>query len=176
MSRMSSVLGVIALTLVGLAGTASAQQPPSEAYPPSAPILEIDPLACNATKITGEVEVVQPGSTVTVTLTSAASGWKRLAPVAGPVTVTATAKGEAFFTLALPTGTIGSFVVTATGVDAAGNPFTLSGKVKLVECTPLPSTGSNATGPLLRLGALAAMLGAMLVVGTSRRRRAIVSA
>lgn len=167
---MMRILKVVSLMLLigTVSGTAAHAQ--NEAYPPSIVILELDPLACDATAITGEVEFLKPGSEATITLDAAASGWKALAPIAS-TTVTANAKGEAFFTLTVAPGTYGTFTVTATGLDTNGDPVTVTGSVTLVKCLPLPDTGSNSTGMFLNIGAVALMAGLMLVVATTRRRR-----
>lgn len=132
--------------------------PPMEAYPPSDVVVLIDPLACDATTITGVVEVVKPGSSVTVSINPS-------------TTVTADANGRAVFSLNVAPGTYGTFTITATGIKTDGSPFSESASVTLVECAPLPETGTSNTGTMLMVGAAAVMLGSTLVVGALRRRR-----
>lgn len=176
MSKMVKILGLALLMVAGFASSAHAttSEDDDEAYPPRIVIIELDPLACDATKITGEVEFLLPGSEITVTLDAAASGWKALAPLA-TTTATANEDGEAFFTLTVPAGTYGTFTVTASGLDTNGDEVTVSGTVTLVKCQPLPETGSSSTGNFLNIGAVALMGGLMLVVATMRRRRSVAA-
>jgi LPXTG-motif cell wall-anchored protein len=172
MARTIKVLGLM-LLIATMSGTAARAQ--SESYPPSNVLLALDPVACDATAITGAVEFLQPGSEATITLDAAASGWKALAPIAS-TSVTVNGEGQAAFTLTVPTGAYGTFTVSVAGLDSNGDPVSVSGSVTLVKCVPLPDTGSNSTGMFLSIGAVAVMAGLMLVVATTRRRRSSATA
>lgn len=164
MNKLWKALAVIGACVavaapVSIAGAGDGMvDPPKEAYPPSDVVVLIDPLACDATAVSGAVEVVMPGSTVHVSLNPS-------------TTVTADAEGRATFSLSVPAGTYGTHTVTATGTKTDGTPFSVSASVTLVKCVPLPETGTSNTGTMLMIGAGALMLGSTLVVGAIRRRR-----
>ena len=166
---MKKILSVVAVVLGMLATAPIANAQSNEAYPPRDVLLTVNPHACDATSITGTVTGAQPGTEVTVSL-SAASGWKALAPVASD-SGTADASGSMSFTLSVADGTYGTFTVTATGTNTNGDPFSVTSTVDLIECKPLPDTGSNSTGTFLNIGAVALMAGLLFVVGAARRRR-----
>ena len=69
-------------------------------------------------------------------------------------------------------------MVTATGTDPGGNPVTLTAAInvlgQVVPAGPLPSAGSDTWG-LVRAGAMAIVLGAVLVVIVLRRRHRAVA-
>lgn len=164
---------LLAVLLVGLFGATSARATTpgtSEAYPPNEVFLAVIQPKCNPTSVGGTVRGALPGSTVTVTLTGPAAGWRATPPVS-TVTITVDAEGNGSFTLPVPAGSIGTYTVTATGLRSDQTEFTLTQPVSFEECPPLPQTGSDATGTIVKLAALAAVGGLGLVLLASRRRR-----
>lgn len=211
---------VLTGAVLGLAGSALLALPAAAAIPdPYGPDPTPGSLSTSSTTVeAGEAVTVfgrgfQPGSTVTLTVTLAAAGFGRFETDSAPApmgsvlaagttraaaasvqrfaaaqTVTADAAGS--FTTSVVLNQVGRNVITATGIDAAGNPRTLSTSVLVVAAGSgdgsgdgssgtgpgsdngvggLPNTGADLTVPAVVGGALVLLGGAALLA--SRRRK-----
>ena len=139
LARLSAaIMAVLALILIPM-GAAGAQ----EAYPPDAIVNLIDPFGCAPTGISGGIGKVQPGSTLTGTLSI--SGVQ-----VDQSTATVPASGNARYSVVVPPNTFGPAVVTASGTNTAGQPFTLETTGTIAPCprrcrrpaAPAPARGS----------------------------------
>ena len=177
---LKRVLAVMALTVLGMAAPAFAQQ-----YPPSVNFLTIS----DATPSPGETitltgQTFQAGSTVTLTLHSE------------PVTLgsaTADAAGKMALQATIPSDTpLGSHTITADGTAPDGSPLSLSVSLTVVPAAANGGTGANngngnGSGNLPRTGAewtllltklgigLAAAGGVFVAVAAKRRKSALVA-
>ena len=168
LARLSAVIvGVLALVLIPL-GAAHAQT--DEDYPPDAVVNVIDPFGCAPTGISGVIGAVQPGSTLTGTLfISGVQVYQS--------STTAPANGNVRYSVVVPPNTFGPAVVTASGTNTAGQPFTLETAGTIAPCpAELPRTGNSGTGTWMTLGIAAVLAGGFLVVVSARRRRGTAGA
>jgi hypothetical protein len=141
--------------------------PPAEAYPPAAIINLLDPFGCDASRISGNIGAVLPGSTVTLQLLRAGSD-----VVLTSVPATAGADGHAIYVIPVPPNSSGAVVVRATGTNTLNQPFRIETSATIEACPPaLPSTGNSGIGNWLRGGTAAVLAGAAMVVVAMRRRR-----
>jgi len=180
---LKRVIAVMALTVLGMAAPAFAQQ-----YPPSVNFLTIS----DATPSPGETitltgQTFQAGSTVTLTLHSE------------PVVLgsaTADAAGKMALQATIPSDTpLGSHTITADGTAPDGSPLSLSVSLTVVPAQGggnaqgnqggnqggnsgnLPRTGSEWTLFLAKLGiGLAAAGGVFVAIAAKRRKSAPVTA
>ena len=161
LARLSAaIMAVLALILIPM-GAAGAQ----EAYPPDAIVNIIDPFTCSPGAISGGIGRVQPGSTLTGTLTI--SGVQ-----VSQSTATAPASGNVRYSVVVPPNTFGPAVVTASGTNTIGQPFTLQTTGSIVPCpAALPQTGNSDTRTWITLGVAALLAGGFLVVVSARRRQ-----
>ena len=177
---LKRVLAVMALTVLGMAAPAFAQQ-----YPPAVNFLTIS----DATPSPGETitltgQTFQAGSTVTLTLHSE------------PVVLgsaTADAAGKMALQATIPSDTpLGSHTITADGTAPDGSPLSLSVSLTVVPAAANGGTGANngngnGSGNLPRTGAewtllltklgigLAAAGGVFVAVAAKRRKSALVA-
>ncbi|MGH9246016.1 MAG: LPXTG cell wall anchor domain-containing protein [Acidimicrobiales bacterium] len=154
-----TLLAAVLLVVLG-AGAADAQE-----YPPQPDFLTVsDSTVFVGQTITVTARTFQPGSTVQFAIN----------PPLG--SGTANADGIASISATIPSLSAGQHTITATGVDTAGAPLTVSGTVTVVVPAeaPLPVTGANSL-PLARIGIVAVAAGGLLVL-FSRKRRAAIAA
>jgi len=156
----AAIMAVLAMMAIPI-GAAGAQ----EAYPPAAIINQIDPFGCAPTGISGGIGTVQPGSTLTGTLTiSGVQVFQSSAIVP--------ASGNARYSVVVPPNTFGPAVVTASGTNTAGQPFTLETTGTIAPCPPaLPQTGGSGAQTWVTLGVGAVLAGGFLIAVSARRRR-----
>jgi len=159
----AAIMAVVAIILIPI-GAAGATPDP-EAYPPDAITNLIDPFGCAPTGISGVIGSVQPGSTLTGTLfISGVQVYQS--------STTAPASGNVGYSVVVPPNTFGPAVVTASGTNTAGQPFTLETTGTIAPCPEeLPQTGGSGTGRWITLGVAAVLAGGFLVVVSTRRRR-----
>jgi LPXTG-motif cell wall-anchored protein len=166
-------IAVLAGALVALAAVPAA----ADQYPPDDNALTVsDASPCPGDAVTITAKAYSGSGAVTVTLDQTILG-----------TPTPTADGTATLDATLPEGTShGSHTITSTGMGLDGEQLSLSSTIEVVSCDAaptttvatggsgsLPTTGSNGTLTLLRIGlALAALGGVLLAVATKRRRSA----
>jgi LPXTG-motif cell wall-anchored protein len=169
------VVASLLAAVVVLAGVPASADPGD--YPPHGVTFEVDPLfaACGAT-VTGAGAHWQPGSRVTFVVAGQIIG-----------SVQAAAGGTFSTTFELPTSLgIGDHAITARGTDESGAPQSLTTSITITRCgedvagvqifrarrAQLPLTGSSGIGPIAGGGVVLVLLGAVLVIAFTRRRRA----
>lgn len=157
------VAGLIAFVAVP-AGVASATADQEE-YPPDAIVNLLDPFGCDPASISGEIGAVLAGSTVNLSLTINGAAASEIAQAAG-------ADGQLEYTLPVPPNRYGPAVVTASGTDSVGDPFTLETSGTITACpAEIPKTGNSGTGTWLTFGAGAVLAGGLMLAMSGRRRR-----
>jgi hypothetical protein len=119
---------------------------------------------------------VEAGQTVNVTAQCFEAGSTVDFSVAGTSvgTAVANADGVATFAYAVPSGTTGDVVVTATGTGCSGEPLVLGVTLTVAGAAPtaLPATGSSSSLPMARVAlSLLAVGGLMAFAGRWRRHR-----
>lgn len=155
------------VVLLGLAGPAGAQYNNPVSLAGSAPTANAD----GSFTVTLTAEGFGPGTTVTFSYN----------PTLG--TAVANASGVATLVATFPASLAGkSVTVTATGVDASGQPATTTTVVNFggsgggsssggsTSGSGLAFTGSNTSSVAVRIGAVALVLGVALVLATRSRR------
>jgi LPXTG-motif cell wall-anchored protein len=146
---------LVAVSLVALAGPASASYEPTGTVSVSNPA----PAPGGALTVTGSGYA--PLSQVTITIGAAQTVLS---------TVMTTADGSFSTSVTIPATLTGTQTLTATGLNPVGSTRVLAATLN-VGGTPLPATGSDTT-VLLVAGAVVVAVGAGLVV-TSRRRTSV---
>jgi hypothetical protein len=159
--RTLVVLAVLSLGTLAWAAAAGAQTTPS--YPPNASVLGLTVTAGGpGTSVTVSGSACTPGATVTVTFDGQVIG-----------TTTAGPTGAFTMTVTIPAGaTPGVHTILASG---AGCSESATFTVPAVAASGVAFTGANVGG-LSAAGAGLALLGAVLVFATRRRRELTHSA
>jgi LPXTG-motif cell wall-anchored protein len=152
--RRATVVALMGLlAILGLAGTASAQYPPSTG--------------------TGTVSrsTVESGGTVEFCGDGFEPGSEVIIEDNGTEVGTATADGDGEFCITLTLTGAGTHLLTGTGTGAAGEVRVVSATVTVVAAGGLPRTGSDTILPAVGIGVLLAALGTVLVLAVRRRRQ-----
>jgi LPXTG-motif cell wall-anchored protein len=168
------IVALAVMSVALMAAPAAAQQ-----YPPAENMMTAsDTRPCPGQAVTVSAKTFAAGAAVTVKLGDAVVG-----------TPTADANGTVSLEVTIPAGqALGPAQISATGPGGGDKTITVSAAVNVVACnetppstTPagggtgggsdLPTTGSDSTMTLVRVGVVLAAIGGLLLAVSAKRRR-----